>query len=146
MFINQSFMTQTTSAYSFGDCIGSLATLAGAELQAPSSWKLDSILFKDRKRSGVSAEALFFDQMPAHTAFTDNQPLEIDERDSDKLCYVASIPAANWENVSTQALQFIDLHDAPIEGRPDLHVALRALGSVTFASQSCLTMGIAISR
>lgn len=147
MFINQSIMSQTTPAYTFGDCVGSLATISNANIQSPSYWMLDSVLCKDHKRTGLSGEILFFDSVPAYTNFTDNQPLELDIRDLDKLIGIQSISSANWLNVSTQALQTIDAQDMPLEGKPGISLALRLnSSSITFASQSAISLGLSIHR
>ena len=98
MFINQSIMSQTTPAYTFGDCVGSLATISNANIQSPSYWMLDSVLCKDHKRTGLSGEILFFDSVPAYTNFTDNQPLELDIRDLDKLIGIERFNAGATNN------------------------------------------------
>jgi hypothetical protein len=135
-------------AYSAGDCMGGLASIA-----LPTGfWKgyLESLAVLDKASQSKDFQLIFFKERPAGT-FTDNAALNISDADADLICGFMSVGTADYASLGSNATMAMKTGlNVPIHANTSsapgttVYFTLRTTGTPTYgvSNELILRMGI----
>lgn len=131
-------ITTSSTAYTAGDNIGGIITLA-APLASGLPVALRSIVLKDDKNQKPALQLLFFRTSPDGT-YTDNAAVVVSTADMGALVHIQSVAAADWVTIQgiTKAAVSYTLNDGPVlgPGTTSIFMVIVTVGTPTYAVNS----------
>lgn len=106
-------LTNNTSIYAGGDCIGSAIAIATSNFAPGSVGKIGSISVSDLSKQNTPLNFIFFDSTPNATTFTDNGALDIADSDLYKVFATASLTHSAYTSFADNSVATQDF-DIPI--------------------------------
>lgn len=128
----------SSPAYTSGDCMGGLITLAAVARISGGGGLLSTIYLNCKSLQTLAIDAIFFNANPSASTFTDNAAVAIAAADFDKIVAVAHI--TDWTALGTPSFAQATVNKVfKLASGTTAYLALVARGAITLASTSDLT-------
>jgi len=140
--------TIDTAAYTAGDCVGGLITLANAARVDGGSGIVQSLTLGDADAQDEPYQIIFFSANPSASTTTDQNPVNIVEADLAKIVGIATLYAGDYVDFSaTSAGKLVNLgigYDLP--SGTSLFAVLMAIDTPDYTQTDALKLGVHVLR
>lgn len=128
-------------AYTAGDAIGGLQTIAGAAVPEISSGVVHSIVITDLAKQSADIDVIIFSANPSATTFTDNAALDIADADLTKvICMIQVYTHSALNDNGVSSAHGTGCVFKLAQNATTLYAALVARSTPTLASTSDITV------